>query len=83
MCTEPSTTDLQICDACRKETGSIMQQNGPPCQTIIQKNTEWIHEIHQRNPKKPVQQASLTLGLPHLTVHDILHRSLKLHAYKL
>jgi len=68
---------------CLKETESILWQHGPPCHTESQDNVKQIHEAFQRSPHKSVCQARSQLGLPCSTVHDVLHKMLKLHAYKL
>ena len=42
-----------------------------------------VRESCSRSPRKSIRQASRELGVPHLTVHDIVYKSLRLRAYKL
>jgi len=42
-----------------------------------------VRESFSRSPHKSIRQASRELGVPHSTVHNIVHKHLRLRAYKL
>jgi len=50
---------------------------------VSQDNVKWIYEAFQRSPHRSVHWANSQLHLLCSTIHDVLHRKLKLHAWKL
>jgi hypothetical protein len=49
----------------------------------MEETVDRVRESFSRSPCKSIRQASRELGIPHSTVHDIVHKCLHLHAYKL
>ncbi|KAJ4439097.1 hypothetical protein ANN_15054 [Periplaneta americana] len=50
---------------------------------VSDENVERIREAFQRSPRKSIRQASVQLNIPPTTVHTVLHKRLRLRAYKL
>ena len=66
------------------ETGSLISHAGKhPKQHVTEETVDCVCESFSRSPHKSVRQASRELGVPCSTVHDIVHKHLHLHAYKL
>jgi hypothetical protein len=42
-----------------------------------------IQEAFQRSPRKSIRRASRELRIPRSTVHDVVHKRLRLRAYKI
>ncbi|PSN40851.1 hypothetical protein C0J52_19540 [Blattella germanica] len=58
----------------------------PTSKSILQINEETVDRVRTaftRSPKKSIRRGSHQLQIPKSTVHDILHKRLKLRAYKL
>jgi hypothetical protein len=51
---EPTYRSVMCWNEHLAETGSVLQQNGPPCCMVSQDNAERIHETFQRRPCKSV-----------------------------
>jgi hypothetical protein len=66
-----------------QETSSVMKGHSPGRPSTSQNNTERIRVAFQRSPKRSVRHVSHQLQIPKSTVHEVVHRRLKLHAYKL
>ena len=47
-----------------------------------EENIEHVRQAFQRSPMKSIRTAAKQLELPYSTVHKVLHRNLRLHAYK-
>jgi hypothetical protein len=57
--------------------------NSPGRPSTSQDDTERIRVAFQRSPKRSIQHVSRQLQIPKSRVHDVVHRRLKLRAYKL
>ena len=65
-----------------KETGTVEKQKS----TGRPRTSEDVERIRQsciRSPKKSIPRRSVTLGIPKSTIHNILHKRLRFHAYKI
>jgi len=64
------------------ETGAVEKQKstGRP---RISEDVEHIRQSCIRSPKKSIARRSVTLGIPKITVQNVLHKRLRLHAYKI
>jgi hypothetical protein len=49
---------------------------------VSDETADAVHETFQRSPGKSTRRASNELRVPHSTVFKILHKRLKLYAYK-
>jgi hypothetical protein len=53
------------------------------CKISWKENVNRIREAFQQSPRKAIRAASLQLQIPHSTVHDVLHKTFRLRAYKI
>jgi hypothetical protein len=65
------------------ETGSVAKRHDGGRAPTSEEHVQRIADAFARSPKKSVRTASRELALPKFTVHDVLHKRLKLCAYKL
>jgi len=64
--------------------GSLISHAGKhPKQHVTEQTVDCVRESFSRSPRKSIRQVSRELGVPHLVVHDIVHKCLHLRAYKL
>jgi hypothetical protein len=64
--------------------GSLISHTGKhPRQQVKEETVDCVRESFSRSPHKSIRQASRELGVPRSTVHSIVHKHLRLHAYKL
>jgi hypothetical protein len=63
-------------------TGSVLRQSGSGKKCTSDETVEHIMEAFQRSLTKSIFRASLELNIPRSTVHKVLHKRLRLHAYK-
>ena len=47
-----------------------------------EEDVERIRQSYIRSPKKSTARRSITLGIPKTTIQNVLHKRLRLHAYK-
>jgi hypothetical protein len=66
-----------------KETGSVAKQKPSGRPRTLEENVECIRRSCVRSPKKSIACQSLALGIPKTTIQNVLHRRLRLHAYKI
>ncbi|KAJ4431491.1 hypothetical protein ANN_20089 [Periplaneta americana] len=70
-------------------TGVLLREQAPwkngkhSKRKVSDENVERIREAFQRSPRKSIRQASVQLNIPPTTVHTVLHKRLRLRAYKL
>lgn len=64
------------------ETGSVVEKS-PRGKKVREAQVDRIQQAFQRSPTKSVRRASRELGIPKSTVHDVLHKRLRLRAYKI
>jgi hypothetical protein len=80
---------LQLIKSIRKwyqqfqETGSVVKGHSPGSPSTSQDDTERIRVAFQHSPKRCVRLDSSQLQIPKSKVHDVMHRRLKIRAYKL
>ena len=65
------------------ETGSILDRKRSGRPSIDEETVDAVLVAFHRSPRKSVRVASNELAIPRSTVHKVLHKRLRLHAYKL
>ncbi|GFV02430.1 DUF4817 domain-containing protein [Trichonephila clavipes] len=63
-------------------TGSVEHKKGYGRPRTSEESVERIRDTFRRSPTKSVRQASRELQMPRSTTHDVLHKRLRLTAYK-
>jgi hypothetical protein len=66
-----------------QEAGSVLHKRGAGRPSVHADTVEMVREAFQRSPSKSTRRASRERQIPRSTVQKILHRRLKLHAYKI
>ncbi|KAJ8865816.1 hypothetical protein PR048_033338 [Dryococelus australis] len=64
-------------------TGSVLHQKGAGWPSTITEDIDRVRAAYVRSPGKSVRTAARQLQLPRSTVHKVLHKQLRLYAYKL
>ena len=64
------------------ETGSVLQRKGVGRPQISEKEIESVRVAYTRNRRKSIRGVSTQLKIPPFTIHKVLHRNLRLYAYK-
>ena len=64
------------------ETGSVLQRKGAGRLQISEKEIESVRVAYTRNRRKSIRGVSTQLKIPPFTIHKVLHRNLRLYAYK-
>ena len=63
------------------ETGTVFDtRSGRP--RTSEENIERVRQAFQRSPMKSIRTAARQLELSHSTVYKVLHKNLRLYAYK-
>ena len=65
------------------ETGSILDRKRSGRPSIDKETVDAVRAAFHRSPRKSIRVASNELAIPRSTVHKVLHKRLRLHAYKL
>jgi hypothetical protein len=65
------------------EMGSVLRRKGSGNQAVVPDSVEAIQEAFQHSPRKPICRASHELRIPRSTVHDVVHKRLRLRACKI
>ena len=65
------------------ETGTLLHKPRSGRPTISEEGIERIRQSFSRSPTKSIRTASVQLQVPRSTIHKVLHKNLKLHAYKI
>ena len=65
------------------ETNSVLQRNGAGQPQISEKEIESVPVAYIRSPRKSIRGAFTQLQIPRLTIYKVLHRNLRLYAYKM
>ena len=65
------------------ETGSILDRKRSGRPSIDEETVDAVRVAFHRSPRKSIRVASNELAIPQSTVHKVLHKRLRLHAYKL
>ena len=80
----PTRKSIYEWDKTLQDMGSLILHAGKrPKQHVMEETVDHVHESFSRSPCKSIRQTSRELGVPHLTVHSIVHKHLRWHAYKL
>ena len=64
------------------ETGSALPRKGAGRPQILEEKIESVRVAYTRSPRKSICGASTQLQIPRSTIHKVLHRNLRLYAYK-
>ena len=65
------------------ETGSILDRKRSGGPSIDEETVDAVRVAFHRSPRKSIRIASNELDISRSTVHKVLHKRLRLHAYKL
>ena len=65
------------------ETGSILDRKRSGRPNIDEETLDAVRVAFHRSPRKSIHVASHELSIPPSIVHKVLHKRLRLHAYKL
>ena len=80
----PTYVSIMKWDRQLRETGRLLSNAGKHSKRKVSvENVERIREAFQRSTRKSIRQASVQLNIPPTTVHTVLHKRLRLRAYKL
>jgi hypothetical protein len=63
-------------------TGSVLRQSDSDKKRTSDETMERVMETFQRSLTKSIRRASLELNIPRSTAHKVLHKRLRLNAYK-
>ena len=63
------------------ETGSVLQRKGAG-RPQISEEIESVRVTYTRSPKKSIRRACTQLQIPRSSIHKVLHKNLRLYAYK-
>ena len=64
------------------ETGTVFDARRSSLDGPSEENIEHVKQAFQRSPMKSIRTAARQLDLPHATAHKVLHKNLRLFAYK-
>ena len=64
------------------ETGTVFDTRRSGRPRTSEENIERVRQALQRSPMKSIRTAARQLELPRSTVHKVLHKNLRLYAYK-
>ena len=64
------------------ETGTVFDTRRSGRPTTSEENIERVRQAFQRSSMKSIRIAARQLELPRSTVHKVLHKNLRLYAYK-
>ena len=64
------------------ETGTVFDTRRSGRPRTSEENIERVRQAFQRSPMKSIRTAARQLKLPRSTVHKVLHKNLRLYAYK-
>lgn len=66
-----------------RDTGSVLKGHSPGRPKTSDEKVEEIRQSCIRSPKKSIVRRSLQLNIPKSTLHDVIRKRLRLHAYKI
>ena len=64
------------------ETGSILDRKRSGRPSIDEETVNAVRVAFHRSPRKSIRVASNELAIPRSTIYKVLHKRLRLHAYK-
>ncbi|GBN44129.1 hypothetical protein AVEN_1787-1 [Araneus ventricosus] len=65
------------------ETGSLQERSGGNRRLLSDARVEGVRQVFVRTPRKSIRKAASELSMSRSTIHNVLHRKLKLYAYKI
>ena len=65
------------------KTGSILDRKRSGRPNIDEETVDALPVAFHRSPRKSIRVASIELAIPRSTVHKVLYKRLRLHAFKL
>ena len=77
----PSGPSIRLWHKKFMETGTVFNTRRSEQQKTYEKNIEHVRQAFQRSMKS-IHTAARQLELPRSTVHKVLHKNLRLYAYK-
>ena len=78
----PSRPSIRLWHKKFMETGTVFDARRSGRPRPSEENAECVRQAFQRSPMKSIHTAARQLDLPRATVHKVLHKNLKLFAYK-
>ena len=80
----PDYKRIMAWDAKLKQTGNLLSNSGKHAKKrVSEENIELIRNCFTRSPRKSIRKASLQLQIPRSIVHNVVHKRLRLRAYKI
>ena len=78
----PSRPSIRLWHKKFMETGTVSDTRRSGGPRTSEENIERVKQAFQRSPMKSIRTAARQLELPCSTVHKVLHKNLRLYAYK-
>ena len=78
----PSRPAIRLWHKKFMETGTVFDTRRSGRPRTSEENIERVRQTFQRSPMKSIRTAARQLELPRSTVHKVLHKNLRLYAYK-
>ena len=79
----PSRPSIRLLHKKFMETGTVFDTRRSGRPRTSEENIERVRQAFQRFPMKFIRTAARKLELPRSTVHKVLHKNLRLYAYKM
>ncbi|KAJ4449001.1 hypothetical protein ANN_00393 [Periplaneta americana] len=67
-----------LCEGGNEPPGSLTAKKTPRGKKVTEAQVDRIQQAFQRSPCKSVRRASRELAIPKSTIHDVLHKRLRL-----
>ncbi|GBN30803.1 hypothetical protein AVEN_158844-1 [Araneus ventricosus] len=65
------------------ETRSVQKRSGGNRRSLSDARVEDVRQAFVRSPRKSIRKVASELSMPRPTIHNVLHRKLRLCAYKM
>ena len=78
----PSRPSIRLWHKKFMETGTVFDTRRSGRPRTSEENIKRVRQAFQRSPMKSIRTAARQLKLPRSTVHKVLHKNLRLYAYK-
>ena len=78
----PSRPSIRLLHKKFMETGTVFDTRRSGRPRTSEENIERVRQAFQRSPMKSIRTAARQVELPRSTVHKVLHKNLRLYAYK-
>ena len=78
----PSRRSIRLWQKKFMETGTVFDTRRSGRPRTYEENIKCVRQAFQRSPMKSIRTAARQLQLPRSTVHKVLHKNLRLYAYK-